>query len=1402
MPAEGQPGREGQPGPTHPTVGSTLPAVYARDPLLQAFAAGLDTLTQPVFEELDALEGRLALRSPSPPSFLRWLALAVGAATETVWDDIRVREAISRAAGLAARRGTWQGLRDEAKHLYGWNAEINDPGTVTKTVQGLAQRPSIAITLSPGTSRSVDPEQARRLMARHVPAHVHYTLTLNSRQGAPGEKSLHRRVPDPGLPVPMLQGSAAERRATLEAAAREAVRRAQTKWLATDDPGSTLLTACTAVAARMRDALPLVAERHRLTALERLGVRPRPAAAAHTNVTFRLAAAPLQPIVVPAGTQVATAASGTAPAVAFTTTESALIAPCTLLAWGIARPSLTCSEGTISGELHPQGQATPLHPDECLLVLARTMLPGALVQLGIVSDETTRPQKPGVWEAWQGAGWTPCADSHTPDSTTDLTRSGNLVLRLPTTGAPARVRLVDLGGGPGWDEENVWLLRYRPGDLDIPRDLRISALTLSAPIEATVPVLHGELIDGEVLGVSDGLPGQRFRFAHQPLPDSWPILVEVTADGLTKHWDVVDSFANSSPRSRHVVIDGANSELVFGPLVDGPAGPRHYGMVPPIGARIRVRRYATGGGKAGNVPARALNVLRKPIPQVSAVSNQKAATGGADAQRPADAFARAPLALPGRERAVTMGDYERMALAAGVGVAQAHCIPDNGLAQLDPIMAETAQLRPAHTRIAFTRTLPDPLTEMPPAVDLPKGTKVVGQTSHWLGETVLETRAGLRLGPERLATASVAPVVIPPSSSLPWVNDGERWDRFLVSPPWNVDVRQGAPGSLVLKIAFEPVVRQSIAEALRLIQQEAIWYENNIKDMEEKVTKFQEERQTLARQLKDDRNIQDAQKIVQFTVEILAAKIKAAKFDNDADFLMWKIRFLDMKNSDGSQDEAIKQLKGEWDTAHNKAEEQRTKVRELERKITLIERGQAERKTEISWLLHAIRNLDDQIRSLNLQIANLKAVLIRLEARSRTLEGDPFETHWDLWAMDSWEPVTASSTHFGENWVLETLPIDESFTVGTPPPEVTQLLPPGGSLPSLLPRYWLRCTIAKRAEVQFALSAVEALRVHGTVDADQIDHSAEYAVEVEEDEEGRLTADLGTGICGPLPDFHVEGMGQLRVVRNLLTSGEFDPDVVLDRERGILHFGVELTEADGTKVRCGFIPHRRDAILVKGLVATRGAEVNDETISEAGVDVDDIEAKVLDPLTGGITVEAPLRSPNYPEVALLVVPDGIEEPDGHIPHERLTPTPALVQRLRDRLIRVQPVGVALDVSSPGYQWIRVEAELVADRHLQAAAREELRKSALEALNRFFSPVTGPDGTGWPLGRPVLRGDAFFHLGTVPGVAEVEQVRLYAIDPVTQQKGTAVDRIDMPPYAVVLSCGHEVTVIASIDQEYL
>jgi predicted phage baseplate assembly protein len=193
----------------------------------------------------------------------------------------------------------------------------------------------------------------------------------------------------------------------------------------------------------------------------------------------------------------------------------------------------------------------------------------------------------------------------------------------------------------------------------------------------TIASRHAVTVTDEVLGRSDGTPGQVVRLLGAPLLARDPARdhLLVLPQGVEPEvWQEVGDFGDSGPEDRHYVLDAADGSITFGPALLQPDGSVYrFGAVPAKAALLQFSRYQRGGGVTGNVPVGMISVMKSSIPYVSRVVNREAAIGGRDAQSIDDAKLRAPQMLRTRTRAVTADDFEILARQVS-GVERARCV--------------------------------------------------------------------------------------------------------------------------------------------------------------------------------------------------------------------------------------------------------------------------------------------------------------------------------------------------------------------------------------------------------------------------------------------------------------------------------------------------------------------------------------------------------------------------------------------------------------------------------------------------------------------------------------------------------------------------------------------------------
>ncbi|TWD79387.1 putative phage baseplate assembly protein [Kribbella amoyensis] len=470
------------------------------------------------------------------------------------------------------------------------------------------------------------------------------------------------------LPAPDLD---ARRYDDLVADAVQLVRRSCPGWTdeSPSDVGITLLEAYAFLTDGLFRRLNQVPDRLRLKFFDLIGLRLVPPTPATVPVTFWLSAPARSPLVVAQGTEVGTVRTEAEPSVVFSTTTELTIPPSSVAAL-LTRTVDDPDPVPHDAEVFSAFSDPPMPGDEVLIGLTGAV-PSVAIQLdyaGQTQGLGVDPENPPLcWEAWTGAEWTRCDLGR--DGTGGLNRSGSVVLHVP----PGHQVSV-IGGRPaGWLRGRV--VETGEGRTPYTAPPQVQRLEVSS-VGGTVDAVQAELVHDEVLGLSEGVPGQVFTVRFAPvLGGLGDPVVEVGSDDGWQQWTAVDDFAAGGPDDRYFRLDAVPGEIAFAPVVRLPdGGLRRYGAVPAKGQTIRVRGYATGGGARGNVPAAAIATLKSSIPFVSAVENRAAAHGGTDGETVDEAAGRAPIMLRTRGRAVTAEDYEALAREAVPEAARIRCI--------------------------------------------------------------------------------------------------------------------------------------------------------------------------------------------------------------------------------------------------------------------------------------------------------------------------------------------------------------------------------------------------------------------------------------------------------------------------------------------------------------------------------------------------------------------------------------------------------------------------------------------------------------------------------------------------------------------------------------------------------
>jgi predicted phage baseplate assembly protein len=450
------------------------------------------------------------------------------------------------------------------------------------------------------------------------------------------------------------------------------------------DPGVTMIELFASMVDQLLYRLNRVPDRNYVKFLDLIGVRLLPPTAAEADVTFWLSAPQPAEVAVPAGTEVATTRTEAEEAITFSVVQPLRIIPARLTHLAVTSGSaevLDRMETLRSGQGFACFDDVP-RPGNALLIGLPEAVPRCAVVLRFeceVRGVGVDPENPPLcWEGWNGRSWSRCEMARDDagerrDGTGGLNQPGDVVLHVPGSHTASLIG----GSRAGWLRCRV--LETEQGQrpyASSPVVRELSAYTVGG----TTRVVHAEMVEDEMVGVSEGTPGQRFPLKQQPVvPTGGPATLEVAGeDGGWEGWRPVDSFGDSGPDSKDFLLDHVSGEVSFGPAVREADGSlRQYGAVPAKGAVIRIPSYRTGGGRRGNVARETITVLKSSIPYITRVQNRLPATRGVDAEDMDAAKVRGPILLRTGNRAVTAEDYECLAQQAAPDVARVRCVPSN-----------------------------------------------------------------------------------------------------------------------------------------------------------------------------------------------------------------------------------------------------------------------------------------------------------------------------------------------------------------------------------------------------------------------------------------------------------------------------------------------------------------------------------------------------------------------------------------------------------------------------------------------------------------------------------------------------------------------------------------------------
>jgi len=521
------------------------------------------------------------------------------------------------------------------------------------------------------------------------------------------------------------------------------------------DPGITLIELFAWLTDQMQLRFNQVPRRNYVAFLELLGIHLKSPTPAETDLTFYLSSAQDSAVVIPRDTEVATERTATDEAIVFSTNQDLIVGTPRIKhfltrdhaqaefdnrfrnsANERSRDWQTMGETSLFTESLPGNSfylALDTPPTE-----AGQSIQGNVVELIIRGESATGTgidpnEPPRVWQAWNGQQWQTVLRQELDDRTKGFNFGGDTTIQGRLREASVVLHLPqDFPEAEFGDCQGHWIRCVYETKREYQRTYSVSPRIVGLRIQAiggTVSACQCIRVREELLGTSNGKPGQAFPLQMQPVLDRQAaeeyIAVKLPEGTNNREaWREVRDFSRSNSDDSHYTIDSRTGTVQFGPLIRGPmrlraqtydraqiqasvqraaarfqegnlrertlsplSDPiggetafteRQYGRVPPPGAEISIVSYRFGGGRLGNVQAEKLTILRSSLPYISGVTNYSPARGGADAESLEEAVMRVPQKLRTRECAITPEDFETVSKSLpGQKVARSHCLRES-----------------------------------------------------------------------------------------------------------------------------------------------------------------------------------------------------------------------------------------------------------------------------------------------------------------------------------------------------------------------------------------------------------------------------------------------------------------------------------------------------------------------------------------------------------------------------------------------------------------------------------------------------------------------------------------------------------------------------------------------------
>jgi predicted phage baseplate assembly protein len=307
-------------------------------------------------------------------------------------------------------------------------------------------------------------------------------------------------------------------------------------------------------------------------------------------------------------------------------------------------------------------------------------------------------------------------------------------------------------------------------------------------------------------------------------------------------------------------------------------------------------------------------------------------------------------------------------------------------------------------------------------------------------------------------------------------------------------------------------------------------------------------------------------------------------------------------------------------------------------------------------------------------------------------------------------------------------------------------------------------------------------------------------------------------------------------VQDFSESTASDPHYVCDSASGEVRFGPVIRGPDGTDLQYGLIPRRgaqvrfaryrvgggargnvgRNTLTVLKSSIPYVAAVSNRYGAQGGVDAETLEQAKLRAPSVLRSSEVAITASDYERCAMaasdqvararclaagmpggqagaitLLITPRVHVNGSPVGDEELVISRRLEEDLRNYLEPRRPLTVELTIDAPEYTRVGIEVTVQARR---GQTESEVELAAKEAFYHFLHPaIGGPEGDGWPLGRPLFAAEMLARMQALECIDFVTELQIRIFDAESGVYGPPVDNVAPGELGMLIAGACSVTV---------